>query len=312
MNVENLNNKATLVTALYHHSHDEIIGGRNWDLDFFAPPFRNILNLELPIVVYTHEKVYDSLVKFFNKYAKTEYKIIKQDLTEFKYSDKILALKEKTGNFENGRVKPNKHILNDRNTHLCLSKIYWLKEASENNFFKSNKFYWIDAGLFHHGIFPEKFGGMERFTKKYLESKYYYPEFTESIFNTAMGNYLSNKVSKFLALVHKEMPINARIAKILEHEFNKIGYIVGGLFGGPKNFIDIVHKDFDFGLQKVLDNNTLVLEEDLLSCVSAFNREAYEVIKFEQWHHDIEGEPCYYGASSKHKSFYKIFQNEMQ
>ena len=46
-------NKATLVTALYYHKYNEIIGGRGWSFDFYSPPFLNILKLDLPIVIYT-------------------------------------------------------------------------------------------------------------------------------------------------------------------------------------------------------------------------------------------------------------------
>ena len=305
-------NKATLVTSLYNHGPNEIIGGRGWAFPFYAPPFRNILNLGLPIVIYTDTKMFGPVTSFMEEYCKTSYKIIEEPLTDFKFSKKILKIKEASGHFKDGKLIKGSGIVNDRNTHLCLSKIYWLKRSASKNYFNSKKFYWIDAGLFHHGIFPEKYGGMERLTKKFKDSSYYYPEYENTIFNPSMGQFLTNKINKFLALVHTGMPTAPSIDALLDIGKPKVGYIVGGLFGGTYNYINKVCTDFDTGLEIVLGNDQLVLEENLLSSISAYNKDHYEVFKFDQWHHDVEGEPCYYGASSKIKSFYKVFKDDFQ
>ncbi len=311
MHVENSDNKATLVTALYLHRPQEILGGRGWTFDFFASPFKNILSLGLPMVIYTHDKMEKELTEFMNSYARADFTIINQNLTEFKYSNQILKYLRASGRFKDDVFIDEKGI-NDRNTHLCLSKMYWLQDVQKENPFNSNNFFWIDAGLFHHGIFPETFGGMERFTNFYKKSSYYYPDNKNNIFNVELGKFLSHKVSKFLALIHKEMPINDKIKKILKTPHPKIGYVVGGLMGGPSKYIDLVFQDFDLGLSQVLSSNSIVLEEDLLSCTSSFNPDYYQTIKFNQWYHDIPDDPCYYGVSSKNKSFYKIFKNDLR
>jgi hypothetical protein len=305
-------NKATLVTSLYNHGPREILGGRGWGFPFYAPPFLNILKLDLPIVIYTHELMSKMVEDFMATYATNKYKIIIEPLTDFKYSDKILSLRRKSKYFKDDLLIKGSDILNDRNTHLCLSKMYWLQRSCSKNYFNSDKFYWIDAGLFHHGIFPEKFGGMERFTKKFMDESYYYPQHKKTIFSPEMGNFLTSNVQKFLALVHTNMPTSADIDAQLDIGKRKIGYIVGGIFGGNKTSINNVANDFDKGLQIVLNNDKLVLEENLLSSISAYNNDYYEVYKFDQWHHDIEGEPCYYGATSKVKSFYKIFKDDFK
>lgn len=312
MLVDNLENKATLVTSLYFHRPQEILGGRGWSFDFFASPFRNVLSLNLPLIVFTHDQMEEDVSKFLSKYAINDYKIINRELTQFEHSNQILSLLRKTGRFKDDLFIESSNFINDRNTHLCLSKLYWLNEICDLNPFHSNNFYWIDAGLFHHGIFPETFGGMERLTKLYKQDKHYAPHNKQNIFNQDMGNFLSSKVDKFLSLIHQEMPINYKIQKILKTNPAKVGYIVGGLLGGAKHYVHSVFQDFDSGLRKVLNKNALVLEEDLMSCIANFNPSYYEKLHFNQWHHDIPKDPCYYGASSLNKSFYKIFQNELR
>ena len=127
-------NKATLVTSLYNHGPHEIMGGRGWAFPFYAPPFLNILKLDLPLVIYTDSKMFEPLTAFMKEYCSSPYKIIEEPLTDFKFSNKILELKEATGHFENGNLIKGTDILNDRNHHLCLSKIYWLKRYASKNY----------------------------------------------------------------------------------------------------------------------------------------------------------------------------------
>ena len=313
MNAEDTENKATLVTALYNHTPREILGGRGWSFEFYAAPFKNVLNLGLPIRIYTHKKMLSPLENFMSKHASSKYDILEYDLTDFKYSEKIINLRKQSGKFNGETLKEEVSDLhNDRNYHLCSSKIFWLNETCHANPFKSKKFFWIDAGLFHHGIFPEKYGGRERFSKQENNSSLYYPENKNNIFSPTMGNFLSEKVNKFLSLIHREMPIDHKVRSNVEVKNKILGYIVGGLFGGCPKHIDKVCNDFDVSLNNCLNQKVLTLEENLLSCISGINPQLYETFKFFQWHHDIKGEPCYYGASSEHKSFYKIFKNDLK
>jgi len=302
--------KSTLVTALYHHTPKEIIGGRGWDFPYFAAPFLNVLNLEQPIVIYTHDKVSKDLIPFMEKHAKSEYKIIDYDLLSFKHSESILNLKRSSGKFTNETLNDDvSYVDNDRNTHLCLNKLYWLNEESQKNHFSSNKFYWIDAGLFHHGIFPEKYGGRERLSKQENRPDLYYPEHQLSIFNPNLIPKVNSLCQKFLCLRHQEMPINFDMRKALSVDGKTLGYIVGGFFGGEKQYIGPMLKQFDESLQVILNNKILTLEEDLLSCISAICPDLFQMFTFDTWSHDITTDPCYYGASDHSKSFYKFFKD---
>jgi hypothetical protein len=303
-------NKPTLVTALYHHSPMEIVGGRGWDFPYFAAPLLNVLKLDLPIVIYTHDKMEEDLSRFLESHNIDNYHIINYDLSNFKYSEEVLQIKRDGGLFIDDKLKDDVHyISNDRNTHLCLNKLYWLNKESEVNRFNSDKFFWIDAGLFHHGIFPEKYGGRERMSKQENIPSLYYPENKSSIFTPQLGLNLGNIAERFLSLRQSEMPINEKMRKALDVDGKTLGYIVGGLFGGPKDFINNVLHHFDKGLSIVLENKILTLEEDLLSCISAWQPDLYQLISFNNWHHDIKGEPCYYGAGEDAECFYKIFKN---
>jgi len=313
--VKKTDDKATLVTALYDHSYNEIIGGRGWCFDFYSPPFLNILKLELPIIIYTHDKMIGPLRNFMKKHRNAgDYRIITYDLENFQYSSQILQIKKSSGNFVNNKLLSHiPHTYNDRNHHLCLSKLYWLNETVNINPYSSSNLFWIDAGLFHHGIFPEKFGGREKFSKQENRPELYYPENKSSIFTPNMGKFLSNYKEKFLTIIKEAMPINPIIKELIAPPgYKHIDYIVGGLFGGDPDSIISVYKDFDEGLQVCLDNNFLTLEEELLSCVALKHPHLYNKFYFSQWWHDIKEDVAYYDVDENEECFYKLFKNNFQ
>ena len=124
--VKTTESKATLVTALYHHSYDEIIGGRGWCFDFYSPPFLNILKLDLPIIIYTHKKVFGKLDKFMQKHRSGDYKIIIQDLNDFQYGSRILEIKRNSGWFFEDRLKGDiPYTYNDRNHTNYLNAYFY-------------------------------------------------------------------------------------------------------------------------------------------------------------------------------------------
>ncbi len=311
--VNKTENKATLVTAIYNHSPKEILGGRGWSFDFYAPPFLNILKIGLPIIIYTHDRIVDDLSAFMKKHCTTNHKIILYDLNNFSYTNQILELKNSTGNFIDGQLKDDiSTVSNDRNQILCLSKLYWLYKTAKTNPYNSDNFFWIDAGLFHHGIFPEKFGGRERFSRQENYAELYYPENKMNICNPQMGRFLSNFKDKFLTIVNQGMPINAQMKQLLDPDNKSVGYVVGGLLGGNADIIKNVLSDFDDGLIKCLENRILTLEEDLLSCTSSNHPDLYDRFYFSSWYHDIPNEPCSLDVDTSTKCFYKIFKDQFK
>ena len=113
---------------------------------------------------------------------------------------------------------------------MCLSKPFFLKNAIESNFFDSENYYWIDAGLFHHGIFPETHGGIEKFTR--VNNKNYWPVLEKSVCNPTMIERLESKNKSGYIFIGQD---GYSVPTPWYHNFcdiNKMTHIVGGLFGG--------------------------------------------------------------------------------
>lgn len=301
------NNSTTLVTAIYGYGPNSEFGGRGRDIYFYNSVLRAISDLQLPIVIYARPDSIENIEHYVSSYLQN-YKIIPYELTDFIYCNEILQQKREM----NDTSGPN-----DRNHILCYNKLFWVKDAAEKDLFKTDKFLWIDCGLFHHGIIPEKVGGVE-LTPAIIPSLYY-PENTNSIFNPTFGSKLDKfiKKNKILACAHPAMGYLERQLQMTNTVFNcqaqyVSNHIIGGIFGGYKNTVDIFFNMFKQILKYNVDNKYLLLEEPLFSCIEAAVPDLFDLQHFYHWYYYSPGERCSYlseEGSSYGQSFYKIFTN---
>lgn len=312
----NMNTDVTLVTALYHHPPTSRIGGRGWCFDFWKAPFKNILSLGLPLVIYTHE--INDQAKKLKDFLKEEnfdnYEIIIHNLENFKLSEKIYQIKESIDLIDDNGLSSSRSLIeNHRNHHLCLQKIFWLKDQANRNPFNSSKFFWIDFGLFHHTIFPDSLGGMEKLIPVRKEN--YWPECKTNMFSPALADALIKYVEdKFFCIIHEQGVVGHELYVQADSPKPHAGYIIGGLFGGSKEIVNYIQQEFDKVMNVLYENNQLVLEEPILSIVYSNNVEMCKTVSFLNWYHDCPGgaiDRCNYGITSDVKSFYKVFYNDL-
>lgn len=293
-------NDLTFVTCCFFKSPSSRMGGRGGNIDLWGAPFRNILSLDSPLVIYSdNEQDQASKVEdFLKKYNFTNYKIIIDDLLDFKLTNKIFELKESASLIDkNGLVEGVSIMANQRNYQLCLKKMFWLRDQSESNPFNTSKFFWIDFGLCHHAMFPDSLGGMEKFVP-IVEEKYW-PINKRNMFTPLLAKKLFEfSEDKFFAVNNKQ-------------SYNQI---IGGIFGGNKEIINTVTEKFDKEMVKVYENNILELEERILTNVYEENVDLFKILTFDVWNHDSPNgkeDRIYVDFPRKLKSFYRIFYNDL-
>jgi hypothetical protein len=298
----------TLVSAIYGHGPQTIIGGRGRSIEFYTSTLRNIANLELPLVLFTSPDQTDKTEDILRPYFKNNLKIISRDIEDFKYFDRFIKWKKEKVNLT--------QIVNDRNETLCYSKIFWLREIAESNFFSTEKFAWIDSGLFHHGIFPEAVGGVELLTNP--PADIYYPISKNNIFTPNFGRKLTNRVQRdkmFFISTIMQGDTSALIEFIRDHYnpshqyFNK--HLVGGFFGSSKDTICKFADLFDDFLCKILDDEIYVYEEPVFSTIYNVYPELFDLESFYTWYFFSPGERTSMLAEDG-DSFYKVFLRIMQ
>jgi len=288
-----------LVSAIYNNNVTSVIGGRGRGLPFYLPSLINISNLGHPLVMYCEPDEVEHFKTVLSPYFKQLW-VFGYKLESFKYFDRYIEWKQTF--YQN--------IINDRNEVLCFSKMYWLKQTIEKNLTNDDMYMWIDSGLFHHGIFPEKVGGVELLVN-YPTSKYY-PENPNNIFNPRLGANLVKVVPKdklfycSLPAVGDQTSLRTVTESIYNKQVSILDHLIAGYFGGYKDNILNNFPHYESVLEKIIEFKIHCFEEHVFNCLYATIPEQYHLEKFDLWHFYSPGERTSY-LEREANSFYKIF-----
>lgn len=296
----------TFVTAIYDNGPASLIGGRGRGLQYFVPSLANIANLGAPIVVYCPAKdaslVSSELAEHFSRWE-----VIAYELTNFPNAERFLAWKQ---------TYVAQLQSNLRNELLCFQKSYWLQDVIRRNPFDHERFYWIDAGLTHHGIFPERVGGVE-LQKRHPDERYH-PLSETNIFRPALAQALLAATPEdrvlFCALPYngaaelrlRYEDVAANLAGRRREDVTMSRHLVGGLFGGSAAAVTRLHHDYARLLESLIEARVYTLEEQVFSALYATAPEHFELLHFGTWWFYAPEQPNSQ-LERDGDSFYKIF-----
>lgn len=229
----------TLVTSLYDINRSNL-DGRNWDeyLEWFS----KTLKLKSPMVVFVDK----NLVEFVEGCRKNlPTKIIEEPIDQIPYYN----LKEKMDAVIESEEYRSK--ISDPNRIECKSSLYniiqyskfkWLEKAADENYFDSEYFLWVDAGL-------------SRFFYDINLSKPYPGE-------NAQQSLLDIKDSILIQVFLSYYPDLANAKELSEKylEDNR-SYIMGGMFGAGRESIKKFRPIIDDILDQMLSNNIINNEQ---------------------------------------------------
>jgi protein YibB len=154
---ESLN--CTVVTALYDINREHWFDyKRSWEeyLDYF----KNTLSLRAKFVIYVDSNTYDFV---FKERAKIDpgmnyTKIIQKEFNQLpkfylkERIDKVMSSAE----YKKGLLDPNPPEYNNSNySLLILSKMFLVEDAIDKNFYNTEYYMWLDAGIRHSSFRPE-------------------------------------------------------------------------------------------------------------------------------------------------------------
>lgn len=150
----------TIVTALYNINRENFSNwGRKWEQ--YRSYFRNILSLNCKMVIFVEKDMEDFVIQnrrgIDPSLENTKLIVLPlQESTFFKYKDRIQEVMNNI-NFKTGLVAPDTPEVNYPMYDVVIySKFFFLKQASDINYFNSDYFMWLDAGCMHH-TFPQEY-----------------------------------------------------------------------------------------------------------------------------------------------------------
>lgn len=299
----------TFVTAFYPLRMDEVTGGRNYTLSLLLPNIRNLLGLEVPMVIYTDPALTDEVHCTLAPFARAGLLVEGHDLHRYRYAGFI---HEQRSRLYDGSTRLVDGELNDRPHLLYWQKPLWLALQAMKNPFQSDYFMWVDAGLFHHGIFPDSAGGAERAIE--YPDTFFWPQNTASIFRPSLASGMLRQLEQhqWLMLVKNGNPYDhPDLLRCLtgQPEFEEIAQVVAGLFGGTEQRVLEFYSRYNEVLARAVTGGWLVLEEAVMTAIYLQRLMPGHYESFNTWHHSVEGDVCYVPPLEGQRAFWEIFRD---
>lgn len=290
--------KTLLYTAIYNDLYGSEYGGRPSRKIHYNYSLLNILNLKADkYLCYTQQSDIEDLKNWFyieNNISPDllEFKI--EELRDFKYKKQLDKLKN-----------PEEIKKIDRCYEIQYNKFIWGKDIINKYSKDYEKIYWIDAGLSHSGLFPEKFA----------QSDTYYKYFNFSLFNKGFLDHINNITSNKIILIGKNNTNEYYWSSTLPEKYyndyakyNRDIHIVGGLFGGdPKIFLSFINEFLGYTIELLNTEKTVYYEEIIMSFIYfiyiVYKPYNINLLFFDDWYD--RGLTTY---TDKTKFFYNLFE----
>jgi len=287
--------KVKIITAIYSNLNGTELGGRPSRGGHYRWSLLSLLKMnDADFICYTSEEELSGLEQFFydeNNVSRDKLQFSVFNLHNNEFSELISKYKDVEG------IKRG-----DRCIEIQYMKFIWfLSEDMSYDYY-----FWIDAGLSHCGLIPNKHlipGGPHN--KGYYESSLFNNKFLE--------NLIVNTGDKF-TLIGKENNRNywsGTVNQIHFTEYNRMIHIIGGVFGGKKELWKLMVDLFRDYVYKVSEHDKrLYHEEDIMTLMFRNHPELFHDYYFETWWHEDERMAGTDMAEhvKNNKSFYKILE----
>jgi hypothetical protein len=287
--------RTLFLTCIYNNLYGTEFGGRPSRNEHYKFSLLSLLRMtNADFVCYTSPSDLYSLEDFFykqNGISKDKLRFISFNLNDTKHHY-IFSKYKDIDSIKNG----------DRCFEIQYNKFFWFF----NEKLDYDYYYWIDAGLSHCGIIPDKYLVNNNTYQRYFNSYFFDNIFLDKLIKKSRDKVLligkSNTGSNFWSNT---------IPNQYYKEYDSSYHIIGGLFGGSK----IVMKRFVEEFEKVFLNvieqeQKLYSEEQVMSLIFTNDKESFNLFSFDVWWHENNLTPdCPPNYLTINKSFYKILED---
>ncbi len=255
------------ITAIYSRLAGSDLGGRHARGGHYRYSLLSLLKMtNADFICYTTEDEKQDLEVFFyveNNISKDKLKFVVFDLYDTKFKDLI-----------NQKKDLDQTKKSDRCVEVQYSKFSWYWNEDKTY----DYYYWIDAGLSHCGLVPNKYLTDNGATRRYYECNLFHNDFLNNLIE-----FTDDK----LFIIGKENDRNywsGTVGQKYYDNFQRDIHIIGGLFGGKKeNFEWYVSKFEEYTEQILKDPEERIPMEEQVMTLMFYNHPE----KFNRKHFDI-------------------------
>ena len=285
--------KVKFITCIYSDLYGTDLGGRPGRNGHYRWSLLSLLKMsDADFLCYTSERELDSLKHFFyerNNISPEKLEFRLYDIRNTRHANNLNKIKDVEG------IKKG-----DRCLEIQYLKFEWF-DYEDGSY---DYYYWIDAGLSHVGLFPNRY-----LTSTHLEQRYY----ECSLFNNNFLKQLIEFTDDKFFMIGKDNERNYWSGTVNPKwytNYDRSIHIIGGVFGGHiskwRQIVDL----FDGYLSKIMEEDGQhPYEELIMSLMSVNHPELFNKKFFDTWWSEDSGvkglQEDYYIIN---KSFYKIFE----
>jgi hypothetical protein len=291
--------RVKFITAIYSDLYGTDLGGRINRRDHYKFSLLSLLRMnKVSFTCFTSDREIGELENFFyNQYE------VSRDKLEFKVFD--LYSETKNQDIFQGLKDIEGMKKSDRCYEIQYNKFYWIHSVDMDNY---EYVYWIDAGLSHCGVIPDKYLDYEGMGQRGYYNSYFFDEtFLHKLVEKSDEKILvigkDNVRNYWDGTVPAEYYVNGHDSSI---------HIIGGLFGGRKDKFMNLCGIFDENLIRITNGtNRLWSEENIFSLLFRNHNDLFNMFYFETWWHEnhkipgIEQETYFI----ENKSFYMALED---
>jgi hypothetical protein len=285
--------KIKFITSIYSDLHGTEFGGRPNRGSHYRYSLLSLLKMtDADFLCYTSDREIKDLKNFFyteHNISNEQLKFEVFDIGNTKFKDIITKYKV-----------IEEVIKSDRCVEVQYSKFHWWwKEDKSYDYY-----YWIDAGLSHCGLIPNKYLTEAGPMRCYYESNLFN--------NTFLKNLIEDTGDKFI-LLGKENDRNywsGTVDPKWYTTYDRSIHIIGGLFGGHRDKWDNIVNIFENYLENLLTTEKITYHEEVIMTLMYFNhKELFERKHFDIWWFKGNAPAGVSDELFEHnKSFYKILE----
>lgn len=290
--------KIKIVTAIYSNLYGSEFGGRPNRGSHYIHSLESIIKMsDGDFIIYTSDEEKELIENKFSKFSNK--KIITYDLKNSKFQ----KLFEKYKDYENAKTS-------DRSLEIQYLKLQWL---NENNY-DCDYIYWIDSGLSHCGIIPNKWLiCKENFSNM---SDYYYSTIFDNNFLTKLINFTNDKIFCITKENHMNFWSSQPNDMFTPNQYDQKWHVIGGLFGGKSEIVKKLWDLFyDYSFKTAEHYKTIWYEENILTIIFYNHNDLFVTKYFDIWWHENNTNTLYTEGKTieeflnEKKSFYKALED---
>ena len=286
--------RVKFITCIYSNLHGTEFGGRASRGSHYRFSLLSLLQMtDADFVCYTTSKEVDDLMNFFYvdyNIEKDRLKFVIHELEDTKFGDIINSVK----NID--EIKKS-----DRCYEIQFSKFFWWWNEDKTY----DYYFWIDSGLSHCGVLPNKFlPNNNGPLRGYYDSSIFNNDFLKNLISFTDEKFFvisKDNVANFWA-----HPVDSKWYT----NFDSRLHIIGGLFGGKKELWDELIPKMEDYLKNILTVDKKIPSEENILTLTFYNHNELFVSKyFDLWWHEDSGINFLNKEHFTHyKSFYKVLE----